>query len=513
MKKYLVLALFAVLGTALATPSLSLNYEVSPASLNPGGSGQIILSVANAGISDADNVKVTLTSRSYGIAVVSGRADLETVSALSASSGAFAIRALDSTKPGTYILDAKGTYKYGTETGSFTVSIPVVDGYRSGLVIFAADTQITPGATENILINIQNMGKGEIKDLIVTLSNTNTLVYTIGDVRRSISSIGTGDIEEANFRIRASDSVTPGIESLLLSVTYTDAAGSTQTDTQPIAVTVVDAGTELVIDSIESNLEPGKTGSVRIGVRNVGSSNLENLYFSLSPHINFVPNQNAAMGSEYFSVSAGDSIRIRGSNEKLLDRLNSGEIGHIEFEFYVLQDAEAVPVSSVLSITYQHEGGKKQFSDSKPLGIPVDGSVDLRIIDKSIDRRSGEIEIDIANYGNKDADAVRVEAWSGGKLFGTGYTDKIRPNRHKVFRFGLPDSTDVIIRISHKDYSSESDEIVNEERIAFESSEIAQEEGDGTWALLVLFAIGVIVLVLWRRRSQNKVKIDVSKYK
>jgi VCBS repeat-containing protein len=500
MKKYLVLALFMVLGSALGTPSLSVSYDVTPVSINPGGNAQIIVTVSNAGLTDAEEVEISLVKNPFqagadNIQILSGGTDLETISASSSSSGAFAIRASDNARPGTYILEAKGEYEYGAADtkGEFGISIPITVSYRSGLEIITSDTQITPGASENVTIMLNNKGKGELRDLILTLSPSNTYVYPVGNVRTSIEEIPKGESSEAVFQIRASDAAIVGIQPVTVSVTYTDSGGSTQTDTQSIGIVVVDSGTEVVIDSIESDLEPGKSGSLKVGVRNVGAVDLESLYFS---------------------ISTGASLSIRGSNEMLLNSLVIGETKYVDFEFDVDQDAEAVPVESTLDITYQHTDGKKQFTDSKPLGIVVEGSVDLRVIDKDVDREDREVEIDVANYGNKDADAVKIEVLSDGEAFGTGYTDKIKPNKHKVFRFDIPSNQEVLVRMSYKDYEAEGGEVIVEESVTFEKAEIAEKGGFPVGTVIIVVLIVVVVLVWWlKRRSKNNVRIDVSKYK
>ena len=138
--------------------------------------------------------------------------------------------------------------------------------------------------------------------------------------------------------------------------------------------------------------------------------------------------------------------------------------------------------------------------------------VDLRVIDKDVDKDDAEIEIDIANYGNKDANAVKIEVISGGDVFGTGYTDNIRPNKHKVFRFDIPESQEILVRMSYKDYEAEGSETVIEESVTFENAEIAKPESDPT-GMIVLVLVIVFVLFWWlRRRGKNNVKIDVSKY-
>ena len=495
MKRYVVLALFVVLGTVCATaPSFDLSYEVTPSSINPGGSGQVIITIENEETAtDMEDVEVQLVSRSGGISVTAGRADLGTLSASSTSSAAFTIRVKDSASPGSYIVEARGSYEYGTgETSSFKLNIPITVAYRSGLEIFATDTQITPGASENLLITIQNSGSSAVRNLIVTLSPSNTYVYPTGNIRSSIKSINAGESSEASFRIRASDSAIVGIQPVTLTVTYTDAGGGTQTDTQSIAVTVVDAGTEIMIDSIESNLEPGKTGKVRIGLKNVGEANLESIYAS---------------------ITTTEDLSIRGSNEKLLDSLAAGEVGYLEFDFEVSQDADAAPAESTLSITYQHEGGKKEFTDSKPLGIVVEGNVELRVIDIEVDKDDAEMEVDIANYGNKDADAIKVEILVNGEIFGTSFTDQIKSNKHKVFRFDLPAQTDVVVRATYKDYDSVSGVSIVEEPIALEADQIAGDGGDPTGAVVVIVVVVIVVFWYLRRRGSAREKIDVSKYK
>jgi len=495
MKKYLVLALFVVLGTAFATaPSFDLSYEVTPSEINPGGSGQVIVTIENdETLIDMEDVEVQLVSKSGGISVTAGRADLGTLSASSTSSAAFTIRVKDSAMPGVYIMEGRGSYEYGTgESSSFKMNIPVTVSYRSGLEIFATDTQITPGASENLLITIQNSGTSMVKDLIVTLSPSNNYVYPTGSIRSSIASIAASETSEASFRIRASDSAVVGIQPVTLTVIYTDAGGSTQTDTQSIAVTVVDAGTEIVIDSIESDLEPGKTGKVMIGLKNVGEAGLESIYAS---------------------ITTTEDLSIRGSNEKLLDSLAAGEVGYLDFDFEVSQDADAAPAESTLSITYQHEGGKKAFTDSKPLGIVVEGNVELRVIDIEVDKDDEEVEVDIANYGNKDAEAVKIVLLQNGEEIGTGFTDTIKPNKHKIFRFDLPTKTDLMVRMSYKDYEAEAEERIVEENIVLEKGDITLPAPDMTGGIVFLVIVVAVFIWYMRRRSGEKQKIDVSKYK
>ncbi len=494
MKGYLILALFAVLGTALAAPSLGLDYSVSPSSINAGGTAQVIVTIANADLTtDITDLKIELTSRVSGITVLSGYANPGDLPAGSTSSASFTIKAIQSASPGAYVVEAKGTYEYGTGTTStFRISIPVTVAYRSNLEIFAPDVQITPGATGNMLISLNNAGTSPIRNLVITLSPTSSSLYPIGNVRNSIEVMQPKTSDEVGFQIRASDVATKGIQPMTLAVTYTDAAGSTQTDTQSIGVTVVDAGTEVVIDGIESDLEPGKTGTVRIGIKNVGSVDLQNLYFS---------------------IASGAELSISGSNEKLMDSLKVGETGYVEFNFEVSQDSEAKPIASTLSVKYQRNGGKMQITDTKTLGIVVNGKVQLEVITVSANKADGQIEIDVANYGNKNADAIKIEVLEGDKVFGTGFTDTIKPNKHKVFRFDMPMSRDIVIKMSYKDYGTEGGETSVTHNYTFSESDLVRNGGDGT-GMLVFVAIVVLLLLWWlRKRGKDKVKIDVSKYK
>jgi hypothetical protein len=494
MKRYLILALFLVLGGALAAPSLSLSYEVAPTSVNAGGTAQVIVNIVNADLTtDVDKLEMTLTSKTSGMVVISGYANPGTVSAGSTTSAAFAVKASQSAAPGTYVLEAKGSYEYGSgDTSVFRLSIPIIVTYRSTLGIFAPDTQITPGATGNLIVTLNNAGRSPIRDVVMTLSSGSSYVYAVGNVRSSIEVVQAGTSSEVNFVIRASDTATVGIQPMNVTVTYTDAGGSTQTDTQGIGITVVDAGTEVVVDSIESNLESGKTGTVKIGVKNVGSVDLNNLYLS---------------------ITTGAELSISGANERMIESLAVGETKYVEFGFDVSQDAEAKPVASTLSVKYQRDGGKKQITAEKSIGIAVSGSVDLQLIKVSVDKANRQIEVDVANYGNKAADAVKVEALQGDKSFGSGFTDTIKPNKHKVFRFDMPTSRDITIRMSYKDYATDGGEKVVEQTHTFSESEVAPPAGDGTGMMVVLVLVALAFLWWWRKRGMDRIKIDISKYK
>jgi hypothetical protein len=498
MKKYFVLGVLLFLGAAFAAaPSVDVDYELTPSSVSPGGSSQVVVTITNGELlTDLENLEVELRSRSSGISVIGGKNDLGTLPATSTSSAAFTVRALSTAKPGPYTLEVTGTYDYNNGTAdadsSFRITIPITVSYVSNLEIYARDTQITPGASSNLLITIKNSGKSSIKDMTLTLSPSSTSVYPIGNVRTNIPSIAPGASSEANFEIRASDAAIAGIQQVTITASYTDTAGTSQSDTQSIGIIIVDAGTELVLDSIDSDLEPGKKGSVKVGVKNVGDVDLTNLYFSLD---------------------TPSDLSIIGSNEKLMDMLSAGESGTVEFKFDVSQDAEARPAESNLSITYQRASGKKEFSDSKSLGIDILGAVELRIVDVDVDKDDAHLEVDIANYGNKDADAIKVEALSNGEVFGTGFTDKIKPNKHKVFRFDLPSDTAVTIRATYKDYETDGGFETTEETINLDKSDLAANGGDSSVMIIGAVIVGVVVFWWWKKRKDSNVKIDVSKYK
>lgn len=500
MKRYLVLAILVFVGAAVAeAPSIGLDYRVTPSSVNPGGMAQVIIDVQNLDpVTDVEDLEIKLIGRGGGVSVTSARADLGTLSASSSSSAAFAVRALERASPGTYILEASGSYRYddpgdGVErSGSFGLNIPVVISYRSSLEIFARDTQITPGARETLLITLNNAGKSTIRNLIVGLSPDNNAVYPIGSIRKSIDSIEAGEAGEATFDVRASDTASVGIQPITITVTYTDAGGATQTETESIAVTVVDPGTEVVVDSIESDLEPGKTGSVKVGIKNIGEVNLVNLYLSMM---------------------AGEGLGISGSNEKMIESLAVGETKTVEFEFDVDSEAEARPVESSLHITYQREGGKVETTEAKTLGVVVTGEVELRVVDVDTDVEDGEIEVDIANYGNKDAEAVKIQMLQGGEEFGTGFTDNIKPNKHKVFRFDLPTQTDIVVRFSYKDYDSPEGMATGEESIRLEQNQITKPAPDMTGGIVVLVLAVLAAVWYLRKRGKEKREIDISKYK
>ncbi len=505
MKAYVAVLALAVLllaGGATAAPAYQVTYQVTPQSMNPGGSAQVIVVVNNVDPAlSMDKLVVSLSARGVGgISVSSGTSDLGTLPAGATTSAAFAIRALESAKPGTYVLEATGDYSYGGVGSSFKISIPVLVTYRSGLEIYADNAQITPGATEDVQITLKNAGKSQISALIVELvpgtqgvaGSSGANVYPVGSIRNGIPVITAGESAKASFQVRASDVATPGIHSLGIIVTYTDAAGTTQVDTTTLAITIVEPGTEVLVDSITSDLEPGKIGSVVIGVKNIGDVDLNDVYLSITP---------------------GEGLSLSGSNEKPVGALAVGETRTAEFRFDVSQDSEAKPVASTLEISYRRGEGKKQVTDTKQLGIDVTGTVDLRIVDVKPKKDSGQIEIDIANYGTKDADALKVEASAGGKVFATGFTDKIKPNKHKVFRFDMPASGDVLVSMTYKDYASEKGEVTETESISLSKDQISQDAEMPVAMIVLLLAAAAFLVWYFGVKKRKKVSIDLSKYK
>ena len=102
---------------------------------------------------------------------------------------------------------------------------------------------------------------------------------------------------------------------------------------------------------------------------------------------------------------------------------------------------------------------------------------------------------------------------ASGTVVGTGFTDQIQSNKHKVFTFDMPSARDVIIRITYKDYGSATGITTLEEPVTLTTADIKSGGGDTT-AVVIPIAVVVLVLIWYlRKRGKNKVKIDVSKYK
>jgi VCBS repeat-containing protein len=491
---YLVLALVVMAGIAHADSlPLGISYEVTPSSINAGGSAQIVVTVENEdSATNIDELTISLVSKRAGLTVSQGGVDLNRLSAGSTTSAAFTVRASDNLAPGTYVVEARGAYEYGTNTSSFKINVPITISYRSNLEVFALETQVVPGGTENLILTLTNSGGGVIKDLLISLTPSDNYIYPVGNVKTSISGIQAGEGSEANFKIRASDSATIGIHPVTVTVTYSDEGGATQTDTASIGIAVVSPGTEVIVDRIASNLEPGKIGTATIAIRNVGSVDLENVYVS---------------------INATSELRINGSNEKLVGSLPAGGAAEVYFSFEVSSDAEARPVPAYLSIVYQREGGKVQITDVKSLGIEVSGFVDLRVIDVEVNKEDSEIEVDIANYGNKDAEAVKVEILEDGMVTGTSFTDNIKPNKHKVFRFDLPQRNMVVVKATYKDYAAPDGVSASEESISLKEEDLAGNGGVDASPIILLLIIVVILFWYWRKRKGEEKKIDVSKFK
>lgn len=496
MKKIIsVLALLSLFFASAnaATSYLSTSYTATPDEIYAGGSTKIIVTFTDTStLLDIDELGARIRSLRPGITVSSDDdVKIGTVLAASSSSAAFTVRVSSNLPPGAYSVEVYGNYRILGASYSYKMNIPLVVLSRPNLEITARETQVVPGGYENLLLTIKNLGASDVRDAIVSVSPEEDYIYPIESEKKNIELLKSREQTELVFKIRASDSATIGIHPVIVSVEYSDENSVTQTFSTSVGIVVVEAGTELMIESVESELEPGVTKPVTIGITNVGSVDLENIYISLT---------------------ATDPLQIAGSNEKTISELKVGEVEYVTFSLDADNDAEARPVDATLSINYQRMGSKKQLTETKSLGIEVNGFVDLRVIDVTVDKKNNEIEVDIANYGNKDAEAVKLELFQDGSLIGTEFTDKIKPDKHKIFRFDLPSNPELRVKVTFKDFESASGLSTIEDTISLNPSDLRQEGGDGTAAYVIIIVILVVGFWYWRKRGSSKIDIDVSKF-
>ncbi|MBN2518717.1 MAG: COG1361 S-layer family protein [Candidatus Altiarchaeota archaeon] len=492
MYSLVLLGLFFVPVNA-GTSYLSTSYTVTPDEIYSGGSAKIIVTFADTStLLTLDELEARITTVDTGISVSSDDdVKIGTVQPLSSTSAVFTVKTASNTPPGAYTVEVRGNYRIMGVSYTYKINIPITVVSRANLEIIARETQVVPGGSENLLLTIGNPGSGGVRNAIISLSPTEDEVYPIESQKKNIDLLLSKQETELTFKIRASDSATVGIHPMTVTVEYSDENSVTKTFSTSVGIVVVEAGTELMIDSVDSKLEPGITKPVTIAIKNVGTVDLENLYLSLT---------------------ASSPLQMAGSNEELIEKLGMGETKQVTFYLDVDNDAEARPVDATLSINYQRTGSKKQLTDTKSLGVQVNGFVDLRVIDMSVDKKNGEIEVDVANYGNKDAEAVKLELLQDGAVIGTGFTDKIKPDKHKVFRFDLPSKPELTVKATFKDFDSESGVSIIEETISLDPSDLKQNGGDGTAGILLVLAIAVIGFWYWRKKSGKKVNIDVSKF-
>lgn len=276
--------------------SLTVTSQLSPSTIEPGDSGNLILTVANGGTTYARNVKLIIKSHSF-ITFGQTTYNLQTIAPSGSMQVSVPITVLPTATEGSTTIFFTISYSEGDTVGTITIdtSTSVSLSKRSliGIENVTYDKAlIEPGDVVEMSIGIKNVGSGKVKDLVVALENyTQPFVSATGDMEVFLGDVPEDGEATATFSIIINKEAKTIAYSIPATIKYYDELGTRHTETKYIGLKVSGMPDFVVTLEDDSGVYRGRVGELTISVANRGTATASFLTLSFDSKLAVTPSE------------------------------------------------------------------------------------------------------------------------------------------------------------------------------------------------------------------------------
>lgn len=292
----LLLAVSMVPMPAAAYVALTATNEVVPSSIGPGDSGNLIITIANGGTTYADNVEVTLKTNKY-LTFGSTKFNLQTIAAGNSKQTSVPIKISSSMSETftTIFMDIK--YNEGSTTGTKTLEASTSITIQARSLVQVEDVRLNkdpiyPGDNFIVSLDVKNVGKGRLKDTVVTFSNSSLpFVPANGDLEEYIGNLAPGETVSVEFELIANKGTLTTAYQVPVRIDYYDESGTLTSDEKSVGLRVSGRPDFVVTMENDDKLTSGKEGEITISIANRGTATASFLTLSFDSGLEVVPKE------------------------------------------------------------------------------------------------------------------------------------------------------------------------------------------------------------------------------
>ncbi len=263
--------------TQAAYVSITVTGQLVPTVIEPGESGNLVLTVANVGTEYARSVKLTVKPHSF-ITFGTSKYSLQTIAPSGSIQISVPITVSSLASEGSTSVFLSVEYNEGDSAGSVTTetSISLSITKRSLIEISNVtydEDLIEQGDVVKMNIELKNVGNGNIKDIFVALKNrTQPFVSARGDMEVYLGNIQPGRTSMASFDIIINKDAETKAYSVPVTLTYYDETGTQHTEERYIGLKISGLPDFVVTLESQSNMYVGRTGELTISIANRGTA-------------------------------------------------------------------------------------------------------------------------------------------------------------------------------------------------------------------------------------------------
>jgi hypothetical protein len=294
--------LFSVISLMLASSarayvSFTYTYSLSPSVVEPGSRANIILTLNNVGTDFSGRTTVTIAPTS-AVNPDTTTFDLQTIKSSGSAQIVIPVSISLDAAEGTNVVPFKISYSVGDQAGSTitdgSMSISITKRTLVQLVNVTYDKEtIQRGDTVSMTLIVENAGKGQIRDLVISLRNFSLPIAPLsGDTEKFLGTIGSGTTASAVFDFIVNTNAETIAYTMPVTVTYYDGSGTYHSDLKFVGMQIYGKPEFVVnLESIE-NAYSGGTARATISISNRGTGSAKFLSVNFDSGLQVMPKDN-----------------------------------------------------------------------------------------------------------------------------------------------------------------------------------------------------------------------------
>jgi hypothetical protein len=340
-----------------------------------------------------------------------------------------------------------------------------------------------PGKNVNVEIEVQNTGLGDANNVIVEVIPSAPFSLLPGSDRTTtFARISASSSVKISYDLKVDDSTSSNQYQLEFRTYY--ANNPTNYLSQKVGINV-QGQPDFVIDSSwtnPENIQPGGMVDVFIKIKNVGTGTA-----------------NAVKAT--FNSSSGVLTPVLSKGSVYLDDIQPGGDATADIGLAVDSIAGQQTYPGMFTLTYDDETGseiQKTFS----LGIPVNGVIDIEVINIQANFDRNVIQIDIANKGTADANSVEGTLLVDNQSIGVDYTSQLKATKKTTLEFPLGVEGQAILALSYMGTNLQQFHV---EKPIYLKYQNPNQSSPASTLILVIIVLAVVFFV-WRRFFRKKKK-------
>ena len=270
-----------------------------------------------------------------------------------------------------------------------------IDAAEDQFEVTDIDSDLEPGETGTVEVTIENQ-REDLTDATISLQSVSPAIVfgQAANTSKFVGEFEEGDTQTIELKATATQTATEGEYPVQASVSYTDE------DNQPgqggpiiFGVPVDDIDDDFEVTDVDSDLEPGETGTVEVTVENEEEdvTDARVTIQSLSPSITF--GQAATANASVF-----------------VGEFEEGDTETVEVRATVAQDATEGEYPMQALVSYVDEEGRRDSDGPFAFGVPVGGIVEefeVASVDSDLEPgERGTVEVTLNNTFENVTDAT-----------------------------------------------------------------------------------------------------------